>query len=191
MRPPIRPLRINHLGYYTSNARKTVEFWTQVMRCKFTSSIWNPELPSTRQPYPYLHIFFELGDGSTVAFFEIPDVGEETPPAEPLRTINHLAMHLDSVEDVYAWKEWLESKGIDVIGPVDHQVILSIYFFDPTSNCRLELTTPLTRVSDQDAKDAEKALDQWEAWRDEAAAMNLSFGDLLRQKLQMRAKHVA
>ncbi|MBI3250098.1 MAG: VOC family protein [Deltaproteobacteria bacterium] len=191
MRPPIRPLRINHLGYYTGNARKTVEFWTQVMRCKFTSSIWNPELPSTRQPYPYLHIFFELGDGSTVAFFEIPDVGEEAPPAEPLRTINHLAMHLDSVEDVYAWKEWLESKGIAVIGPVDHQVILSIYFFDPTSNCRLELTTPLTRVSDQDAKDAEKALDQWEMWRDEAAVVNLSFGDFLRQKLQMRAKHVA
>ena len=66
MRPPTRPLRINHLGYYTPNARKTVQFWTEVMRCKFTSSIWNPELPSTRQPYPYLHIFFELADGSTV-----------------------------------------------------------------------------------------------------------------------------
>jgi hypothetical protein len=161
------------------------------MRCKFTSSIWNPELPSTRQPYPYLHIFFELGDGSTVAFFEIPDVGEEAAPAEPLRTVNHLAMHIDSVDDVYAWKEWLESKGIEVIGPVDHQVLLSIYFFDPTSNCRLELTTPLTRLSDQDAKEAEKALDQWEAWREEATAEGVGFADFLRQKLQMRAKHVA
>jgi catechol 2,3-dioxygenase-like lactoylglutathione lyase family enzyme len=191
MRPPTRPLRINHLGYYTANARKTVEFWTKVMRCKFTSSIWNPELPSTRQPYPYLHIFFELGDGSTVAFFEIPDVGAEAVPPEPLRTINHFAMHLDSVEDVYAWKEWLESQGIEVIGPVDHQVLLSIYFFDPTSNCRLELTTPLARVSDQDAEDAEKALDQWETWREEATTTNVAFGDFLRQKLQMRAKHVA
>ena len=191
MRPPTRPLRINHLGYYTRDAHKTVQFWTEVMRCKFSSSIWNPELPSTRQPYPYLHIFFELADGSTVAFFEIPDVGEELPPAEPLRTINHLAMHLDSVEDVYAWKEWLESKGIAVIGPVDHQVILSIYFFDPTSNCRLELTTPLARLSDQDAANAEKALDQWEAWREEAVASGLAFGAFLRQKLQMRAKHVA
>jgi len=115
VRPPTRPLRVDHLGYYTRNARKTVQFWTEVMRCKFTSSIWNPELPSTRQPYPYLHIFFELGDGSTVAFFEIPDVGEEATPAEPLRTVNHMAMHLDSVDDVYAWKEWLESKGIDVV----------------------------------------------------------------------------
>lgn len=100
-------------------------------------------------------------------------------------------MHLDSVDDVYAWKEWLESHGIEVIGPVDHQVILSIYFFDPTSNCRLELTTPLTRVSDQDAKEAEHALDQWEAWRDEATASGVTFGNFLRQKLKMRAKHVA
>jgi catechol 2,3-dioxygenase-like lactoylglutathione lyase family enzyme len=191
MRPPTRPLRVNHLGYYTSNARKTVEFWTEVMRCKFTSSIWNPELPSTRQPYPYLHIFFELGDGSTVAFFEIPDVREEVPPVEPLRTINHLAMHLDSVEEVYAWKDWLASKGVEVIGPVDHQVLLSIYFFDPTSNCRLELTTPLLRLSDQEARDAEKALDQWEVWREEATNAGLEFGEFLRQKLQMRAKHVA
>jgi hypothetical protein len=49
-----------------------------------------------------------------------------------------------------------------VIGPVDHQVLSSIYFLDSTSNCRLELTTPLTRLSDQGAKDAEQALDQWE-----------------------------
>jgi len=100
-------------------------------------------------------------------------------------------MHLDSVEDVSAWKEWLESKGVEVIGPVDHQVLLSIYFFDPTSNCRLELTTPLTRLTEQDAADAEKALDQWEVWRDEAAASGTAFAGFLRQKLQMRAKHVA
>ncbi|MBI3800490.1 MAG: hypothetical protein HY268_26380 [Deltaproteobacteria bacterium] len=88
-------------------------------------------------------------------------------------------------------KEWLEAKGIAVIGPVDHQVLLSIYFFDPTSNCRLELTTPLMRLSDQDAKDAEQALDQWEVWRQEASEASMEFGEFLRQKLQMRAKHVA
>jgi hypothetical protein len=55
----------------------------------------------------------------------------------------------------------------------------------------LELTTPLTRLSDQDAKEAEKALDQWEAWREEATAEGVGFADFLRQKLQMRAKHVA
>ena len=46
-------------------------------------------------------------------------------------------------------------------------------------------------LPDQDAKDAEKSLDQWEAWRDEAAATGLAFGEFLRQKLQMRARHVA
>jgi hypothetical protein len=38
---------------------------------------------------------------------------------------------------------------------------------------------------------AEKALDQWEAWREEATASGLAFRDFLRQKLQMRAKPVA
>jgi hypothetical protein len=49
----------------------------------------------------------------------------------------------------------------------------------------------ITRLSDQDAADAEKALAQWEAWRAEATASGLAFGDFLRQKLQMRVKHVA
>ncbi|HJY80878.1 MAG TPA: hypothetical protein VKK81_07325 [Candidatus Binatia bacterium] len=49
-------------------------------------------------------------------------------------------------------------------------MLLSIYFFDPTSNGRLGLTTPLTSLSEQDAKDAEKALDQWEVWQEEATA---------------------
>jgi len=47
------------------------------------------------------------------------------------------------------------------------------------------------RLSDQDARDAEKALDQWEVWREEATNAGLEFGEFLRQKLQMRAKHVA
>jgi len=70
-------------------------------------------------------------------------------------------------------------------------VLLSIYFFDPTSNCRLALTTPLTRLSDSEAKEAEQALDQWEVWRAEAKSAGMSFGDFLRQKSQMRAKYVA
>ena len=36
-------------------------------------------------------------------------------------------------------KEELEAKGLDVVGPTEHGIIRSIYFFDPNGH-RLELT---------------------------------------------------
>ena len=47
MRPPTRPLRVNHLGYYTSNARKTVEEGMKpIRRCgweKVRAGLTTPE----------------------------------------------------------------------------------------------------------------------------------------------------
>ncbi len=45
---------------------------------------------------------------------------------------------MESVEALVLAKTSLEQKGVDVLGPVNHGVFKSIYFFDPNGH-RLEL----------------------------------------------------
>ena len=188
MTPPPRPLRLDHLAFHTRNARATAEFWTQTMRCRLVAALASRSMVVSRLEYPYLHVFVELADGSHIAFFEVPDARPEARRAPPFDMTNHIAFHLDTVADVHAWKAWLMGKGVEVVGPADHGILLSIYFDDPTSNCRLEFTTSLARLSDADAADAATALDRWDALRDEAARRRIPFSALLRERLPQHSR---
>jgi hypothetical protein len=110
-----------------------------------------------------VHIFFEMEDGSNIAFFECPrDPGEVKDMASP-DWIQHFAFEVESVEALLKAKADLEARGLKVVGPTNHDdFILSIYFFDPSGH-RLELTTrtcPPERLKDFE-EEAPSVLDLW------------------------------
>jgi catechol-2,3-dioxygenase len=85
-----------------------------------------------------MHVFLDCGNGNVLAFFELPqqkDMGRDlnTPP-----WVQHIAFKVDSVEALLAGKARAEAKGVDVLGPTDHGIFKSIYFFDPNGH-RVEL----------------------------------------------------
>ena len=96
-------------------------------------------VPSTGEWSPHIHIFFKMGDGSYVAFFELPEseggVLDNGTPA----WVQHLALKVADEDALDAAKARLEEGGVEVIGPTDHKICKSIYFFDPDGH-RLELT---------------------------------------------------
>ena len=105
---------------------------------KLVLSIAEDAVPSTGEPDPYMHIFLDAGNGNILAFFELPsqplmDRDRNTPA-----WVQHLALKVDSKETLLATKAKLEAAGIEVIGPTDHTIFKSIYFFDPNGH-RLEL----------------------------------------------------
>lgn len=158
------PAMFSHIAHITFDAEATADFYTRILGMELAQAVMDDGIPSTGDPVPYFHIFFRLADGSTIAFFEAPDLPDQPPPPHPAYKIfNHIAMQVDSVDEVHEWQRHLTEHGIDVLGPVDHTIIYSIYFRDPVNDIRLEITTPLTPDWNRDGQSARAALAEWVA----------------------------
>jgi catechol 2,3-dioxygenase-like lactoylglutathione lyase family enzyme len=144
--PGLTPQMLHHAAWVTPDVAATADFYTRIMGMELASTIFDDHVPSTGDEFPYFHIFFRMGDGSTLAFFEAPGVPEPAKSSHPAYDVfNHIALQAKDREEVLRWHEWLTSNGIEVLGPVDHKgLILSIYFHDP-AGIRMEITTPLDK----------------------------------------------
>jgi catechol 2,3-dioxygenase-like lactoylglutathione lyase family enzyme len=130
--------RIHHVAYRCHDAKETVQWYEKHLGMHFQLAFAEDEVPSTGEPDPYMHVFLDAGNGNVLAFFELPtrqpmDRDRNTPS-----WVQHLALKVDSVEKLLAAKARLEEGGIEVLGPTDHGIFKSIYFFDPNGH-RLEL----------------------------------------------------
>lgn len=89
-------------------------------------------VPSTDKYSPHIHIFFEMEDGRSMAFFECPqDAGEPSgrDPHAPA-WVQHFAFEVENIDTLLQAKRDLEAKGLSVVGPSNHDdFITSIYFF--------------------------------------------------------------
>jgi lactoylglutathione lyase len=76
--------------------------------------------------------------------------------------VQHLALKVDSVETLLKARDRLVAAGIDVIGPTDHTIFKSIYFFDPNGH-RLELAADTGTPEMMQQLDAVKRemLEEW------------------------------
>jgi len=130
--------KIHHVAYRCKNAKQTVEWYQKYLGMDFILAIAENEVPSTKEPDPYMHVFLDAGGGNVLAFFELPtqpEMGRD--PNTPAWT-QHLALQVGSVDELLETKAKLEADGIAVVGPTDHTLFKSIYFFDPSGH-RLEL----------------------------------------------------
>jgi glyoxylase I family protein len=127
-----------HFAYPCRDAEETRHFYEDVLGLPLVNCMVSDRVPSTGEAAPYAHFFFELGDKSYIAFFdlgrgEMPEPSPNTPA-----WVQHFAMETVSVESVQAMHSRLQGFGIEVLGPVDHGFVRSIYFFDP-NGLRLEI----------------------------------------------------
>ncbi len=183
------PKMLNHAAYVTHDAAATVDFYTNVLGMELASTVIDDAIPSTGDPFPYFHLFFRLGDGSTIAFFESPGLPEAAQSTHPAYDIfNHIAFEVESPEEIKRWYDWLVGKGLDVIGPTNHKgLILSIYFHDP-NGLRLELTTPLDKQWNHHGQQAKTDLAQWEGWKAEAKRTGQPVAELLVERIKEARK---
>jgi len=120
-------------------------------------------VPSTKEYYPYLHIFFEMDDGSCIAFFEVPSQPQMGFDPNTPQWVQHFAMEVDDEKTQEEFRQRLEKHSVEYIGPIDHEFVRSIYFFDPNGH-RLEITYRCHQEGDLEryAAQASQDLEAWE-----------------------------
>ena len=130
--------RIHHAAYRCKDAKETVEWYAKNLNMDFVLAIAEDLVPSTKAPDPYMHIFLNAGGGNVLAFFELPNSPEMGRDENTPAWVQHIAFELESMETLLAAKAKLEANGVKVLGPTNHTIFKSIYFFDPNGH-RLEL----------------------------------------------------
>ncbi len=133
--------QIHHVAYRCKDAKETVEWYGKMLNMDFVLAIAENEVPSTKDPDPYMHVFLDAGNGNVLAFFELPtqpEMGRD--PNTPI-WVQHLAFKVKDRDTLLQYKTHLEAQGLDVLGVTDHSIFHSIYFFDPSGH-RIELACP-------------------------------------------------
>lgn len=131
----LHPHGVNHLALSTTDMKRQLEFWCDALGLPLKALYW---MHGVRGAY---HGFVELAPDSYVAFVQHPDNDKEIEfgvshadgPGGPIRggTMQHVAFHVDTLDDVLEMRDRLRSKGVQVRGPIDHGFVQSIYFEGP------------------------------------------------------------
>lgn len=57
-------------------------------------------MPSTGEHCPYVYLFFEMRDGSCIAFFDLGDDEKAAPSPNTPGWVNHLALRVGSRDEL-------------------------------------------------------------------------------------------
>ncbi len=152
--------RLHHTAYRCRDSEETRRFYEDFLGLRLAQTLEIKETKSGRKTQT-LHTFYELGDGSYLAFFEAPDMPFEFKAQHDFDL--HIALEVD--EAVLA-KKMAEGKarGFETRGVSDHGFIQSIYFRDPNGYV-IELTAKMPdhdRAMDPEMNEARAKLDRWQ-----------------------------
>jgi catechol 2,3-dioxygenase-like lactoylglutathione lyase family enzyme len=120
---------LHHNAYRCRDSEETRIFYEDFLGLRLVSAFEINEGQA-------LHTFFEMDDGSCLAFFEVPGTPFEFKRQDTLDL--HIALGVEpEIFDRMLQKG--KAEGIEVRGPVDHGFVRSIYFRDPNGYV-IELT---------------------------------------------------
>jgi catechol 2,3-dioxygenase-like lactoylglutathione lyase family enzyme len=138
---------IHHLALVTTDMDATVRFYHGVLGARLVAHLGNSS---------FRHYFFELGPGNTVAFFEYKEI-ELEPFAKPAGVpdpravqFDHVSFQLADEEALLQLRSRLKQAGSEVTDVIDHGIMRSIYFTDP-SGIALEASWWVTDATGRDA----------------------------------------
>ena len=152
--------KLHHSAYRCRDSEETRRFYEDFLGLRLAGALQISETKSGRKT-AVLHTFYELDDGSYVAFFEDPETPFEFKPQRDYDL--HIALEVDrSVLQPMLDKG--HAAGIETRGISDHYFINSIYFRD-SNGYVVELTAKMPshkQAMDPARNEARAILDRWQ-----------------------------
>ena len=135
---------VHHLALNTEDMRTTVDFYTRVVGMALVHAMKVPpglgSGPGNRGNPPYeeiRHYFFDMGNDSLLAFFEIPRGAEPRAKRDGIGGMQHVAFAVTPTQ-LAALLERLRAANVAFDGPINILPgLASVYFLDP-NGIRLE-----------------------------------------------------
>ena len=162
---------LHHNAYRCRDAEETRKFYEDFLGLPLVNAFRIEETMTGRRTgdVGVLHAFFQLDDGSSLAFFEAPHMPFEFKDQHDFDLHIALEVEPDVLEAMF---ERGKREGREVRGISDHKFIRSIYFRDPNGYV-IELTAKVPgRESAMDPKKshAREILNDWQSSKKQLAA---------------------
>lgn len=151
---------LHHSAYRCKDAEETRKFYEDFLGLPLAKAFEIHETKTGRSTGT-LHIFFQMEDGSYLAFFDSNDFPFEFKEQHDYDL--HLALEVP-LEDLESWINKGKASGIETRGVADHRFIRSIYFRDPNGYV-IELTAKLPNhdeAMDPSKNGAAAAVARWQ-----------------------------
>lgn len=154
---------LHHNAYRCRDSEETRKFYEDFLGLPLVNAFEIKETKSGRRT-SVLHSFYQMDDGSCLAFFEAPDRPFEFKEQHDFDL--HIALEVDNdvLHEMFAKGK---ETGIETRGISDHGFVHSIYFRDPNGYV-IELAAPVDDADDsvspeQAMASAHRALQAWQA----------------------------
>lgn len=146
---------VHHLVLNTDDIRVTIDFYAGVLGMPLIHAMKVPAgINRGNPPFERLrHYFFDMGNDSMLAFFELPKGAKEPADRDGVAAMQHVSFSLPPSK-VEALCERLDQAGVARNGPFEAAPnTYSVYFFDP-HGVRLEVSYQANQGDDQQIVDA-------------------------------------
>lgn len=174
--PAPKILGVHHSAYRCRDAEETRAFYQDILGLRTRAALAFEKDPVGRDR-PYMHLFFEMGDGNYIAFFDLPHTAKpEKFKIKDGMEDYHIAMEVESMDALKAFMSRLAAHNVPAFGPIDHGFCHSVYFSDP-NGIALEFTVKDARHDEILDHEEEVSADVMKKWIADTAAI--------------RAKHAA
>lgn len=152
---------LHHNAYRCRDAEETRAFYEDFLGLPLVCSL-RREVTESGEETSLIHIFFEMRDGSNLAFFDVPEKPFEFKAQDPSDL--HIALEVDAAT-LKAMYDKGAAEGHPAYGPAQLEYLESIYFRDPNGYV-IELTTRTEGYDDgmdPEKNEARAILDRWQA----------------------------
>jgi catechol 2,3-dioxygenase-like lactoylglutathione lyase family enzyme len=159
---------LHHNAYRCRDSEETRKFYEDFLGLPLVNAFPIGETKTGRTTRA-LHSFYQMDDGSCLAFFEVPDMPFEFKTQHDYDL--HIAVEVTNA-DLHRMFEKGKAAGIETRGISDHGFIDSIYFRDPNGYV-IELTAKRAgseRELERGKKQARHELDGWQSSKAKRAA---------------------